>query len=358
MSKKHGKITGKALVLIVDDVEMNREILNEILSDMGCDTMLAESGAEALEKINAKIPDLVLSDISMPGMDGYELCGRIKANVRTRGIPVIFISAFDKTEDMIKGFELGGSDYITKPFIPELVKVRVNVHLTLHDATQNIIEVNRRLQTSVNEQIRQIEQERRGVLYALAGVASKNSQYGDSYIERMSYNCHILAQSMQLSPMYGNVISDNFIDTVSFAAPLCDIGNIGIPKDILQKKTALSDEEWEIMSSHTNIGTKILKDLNIANDYNDFMQISMDITHCHHENWDGSGYPEGKKKDEIPLAAQIVAMSGMYSALTDDRSFRKSYSRDEAIEIMRGEADKKFNPDIFNIFCKVARQLR
>lgn len=358
MSKMHEKITGKALVLIVDDVEMNREILNEILTGMGCDTMIAESGAEALEKISAKVPNLVLSDISMPGMDGYELCRRIKENVRTRAIPVIFISAFDKTEDIIKGFERGGSDYITKPFIPELVKVRVNVHLKLHDATQNIIEVNRRLQASVNEQIHQIEQERRGVLYALAGVASKNSQYSDAYIERMSYNCNILAQSMQLSPLFGNAISDNFVDTVQFAAALCDIGNIGIPKDILQKTAALTDEEWKIMSGHTEIGTKLLKDLNIANDYNDFMQISMDITHYHHENWDGSGYPDGKKGEEIPLAAQIVAMSSMYCALTEDRSFRKSYSRDEAIEIMRGEADKKFNPDIFNIFCKVARQLR
>ncbi len=358
MAENYERNTGKALALIVDDVEMNREILNEILSDMGCSTMLAESGTEALEKISERLPNLVLSDISMPGMDGYELCGRLKANIKTRNIPVIFISAFDKTEDIVKGFELGGSDYITKPFIPELVKARVNVHLTLHEAAHNFIEANRRLQTSVNEQVRQMERERRGVLYALAGVASENSQYGSSYIERLRYNCHILAQSMQLSPIFGNVISDNFVDTVQFAAPLCDIGNIGIPKDILQKKTALTDEEWEIMCSHTKIGTKLLKDLNIANDYNDFMQISMDITHYHHENWDGSGYPEGKKENEIPIAAQIVAMSGMFCALTEDRSFRKSYSRDEALEIMRGEADKKFNPDIFNIFCKVARQLR
>lgn len=358
MAENYERNTGKAFVLIVDDVEMNREILNEILSDMGCSTMLAESGTEALEKISQRLPNLVLSDISMPGMDGYELCGRLKANVNTRNIPIIFISAFDKTEDIVKGFELGGSDYITKPFIPELVKARVNVHLTLHDAAQSIIDANRRLQTSINEQVRQMERERRGVLYALAGVASENSQYGSSYIERLRYNCHILAQSMQLSPIFGNAISDNFVDTVQFAAPLCDIGNIGIPKDILQKKTALNDEEWAIMCGHTKIGTKLLKDLNVANDYNDFMQISMDITHYHHENWDGSGYPEGKKENEIPIAAQIVAMSGMFCALTEDRSFRKSYSRDEALEIMRGEADKKFNPDIFNIFCKVARQLR
>ena len=356
--EKHSKHTGNALVLIVDDVEVNREILNEIVTDMGYDTVLAQSGAEALEKVREKLPDLVLSDISMPEMDGYELCRRLKANVKTRNIPIIFISAFDKTSDIVKGFELGGGDYITKPFIPELVKARVNVHLKLHEATRNITETNRRLQASVNEQVRQLERERRGVLYALVGVASENSQYGKVYIERMRYNCRILAQSMQLSPLFGDVISDHYVDTVELAAPLCDIGNIGVPIDILQKTSALNDEEWEIMRRHTLIGTKLLGDLNVANDYNDFMQISMDITHYHHENWDGSGYPEGKKGDDIPLAAQIVAMSSMFCALTENRSFRNSYSREEALDIMHKEAEQKFNPNIFNIFCKVARQLR
>ena len=347
-----------ALVLIVDDVEINREILGEIVSDMGYETQLAESGIQALECIKERLPTLVLSDISMPEMDGYELCRRLKADVHTRDIPIIFISAFDKTTDIVKGFELGGGDYITKPFIPELVKARVNVHLKLYEATRKVTEANRHLQISVNEQMKQLEQERRGVLYALVDVAVKNSQYDEKYIERMRYNCSILAQSMQLSPLFSDVISDNFVDTVQLAAPLCDIGNIGISKDILQKKAALTEEERAIMRDHTKIGTKLLGDLKVSNDYNDFMQISMDITHYHHENWDGSGYPEGKQGNEIPLAAQIVAMSSMFCALTEERSFRRSYDKEEALEIMRQEAQQKFNPDIFNIFCKVARQLR
>ena len=347
-----------ALVLIVDDVEINREILGEIVSDMGYETQLAESGIQALECLKERLPNLVLSDISMPEMDGYELCRRLKADVHTRDIPIIFISAFDKTTDIVKGFELGGGDYITKPFIPELVKARVNVHLNLYEATRKVTEANRHLQISVNEQMKQLEQERRGVLYALVDVAVKNSQYDEKYIERMRYNCSILAQSMQLSPLFSDVISDNFVDTVQLAAPLCDIGNIGISKDILQKKAALTEEERAIMRDHTKIGTKLLGDLKVSNDYNDFMQISMDITHYHHENWDGSGYPEGKQGNEIPLAAQIVAMSSMFCALTEERSFRRSYDKEEALEIMRQEAQQKFNPDIFNIFCKVARQLR
>lgn len=344
-----------AVVLIVDDVEVNRAILDGIVSSMGCSTVLAENGAQALEYIRENLPNLVLTDISMPEMDGYELCSALKANVETRDIPIIFISAFDETKDIVKGFTLGGGDYITKPFIPELVRARVNVHLKLYEATMQIRESNRRLQVSVKEQLKQMEQERKDMLYALAGVAAEYSVHGDNYISRMRHNCRVLAQSMQISPLFDELISDSFIDVVELAAPLCDIGNIGVPKDILQKKGALDQEERAVMQSHTKIGAKLLKDLNVTNE---FMQISMDIAHYHHENWDGSGYPEGKKGNEIPLAAQIVAMSSIFCALTEDRSFRSSYSREDALEIMRQEQEQKFNPDVFNIFCKVARQLR
>ncbi len=196
------------------------------------------------------------------------------------------------------------------------------------------------------------------MLYALAGVAAENSSHAGDYIERMRYNCRILAQSMQLSPLFEDQISDSFVETIEFAAPLCDIGNIGIPKEILQKQSALSEEEREQMKSHTRIGTKLLEDLKVTKDYNDFIQISADITHFHHENWDGSGYPEGKKGNEIPLAAQIVAMSSIFCALTEERSYRQGYDREKALEIMQREAERKFNPHIFGIFCKVARQLR
>ena len=352
------KNLASGVVLIVDDVETNRVILGEVLGDMGCKTVLAQNGVDALEQIAKEPPHLVLTDISMPEMDGYELCRVLKANAETREIPIIFISAFDDPSDIVKGFELGGGDYITKPFIPELVQARVNVHLKLYEATVGIREANRRLQVSVNEQLRQMEQERKNVLYALAGVAAENSWHSADYIERMRHNCRILAQSMQLSPQFEDQISDSFVETLEYAAPLCDIGNIGIPKEILQKQTALDDEERERMKGHTRIGTKLLEDLKVTNDYNDFIQISADITHFHHENWDGSGYPEGKRGNEIPLAAQIVAMSSIFCALTEERSYRQSYDREKALEIMQQEAERKFNPDIFSIFCKVARQLR
>lgn len=344
------KNTGNAIVLIVDDVEMNREILDGIVNDMGYRTVLAENGLQALECIKEGLPNLVLTDISMPEMDGYELCRVLKANVETRDIPIIFISAFDATKDIVKGFGIGGGDYITKPFIPELVRARVNVHLKLYEATLQVREANRRLQVSVKEQLKQMEQERKDMLYALAGMAAEYSVHGEDYIDRVRYNCRVLAQSMQISPQFDDLISDSFVDVVELAAPLCDIGNIGVPKDILRKKGALDQEEQEVMRGHTRIGAKLLKDLKVSNE---FMQISMDVAQYHHENWDGSGYPDGLKGDNIPLAAQIVAIMTKYTVLTGSENIGCEY----ALKTLASDSGTDFSPEIYKICCKIARQL-
>lgn len=343
----------KVKILVVDDVESNRMILGEIIKNMHYHPVLAESGEQALEVLKECSPQLVLTDISMPGMDGYELCRILKGKEETKNIPIVFISAFDDPKDMIQGFRLGGGDYITKPFIPEIVEARVGVHLRLYEASQELLAMNRRLQVSVSEQLRQMEMEKKNILYALANIAAQNASYESEHVKRLSRNCRILAQGMQLSPLFEGKISDTFIDTIGLAAPLCDIGNIGIPMEILQKKEALTEEEEATVRKHTDIGAKLLTDLQVSNDYNDFISISIDIAHYHHENWDGSGYPEGLRQEEIPLAAQIVAVAERYCVLTGE----EKHSREDALEIMNREAGVKYNADIYNICCKISRQL-
>jgi putative two-component system response regulator len=342
----------KATILIIDDVEINRDILENIIDCMGYRPVVAESGERALELIEEFPPQLILSDISMPGMDGYELCKILKKREKTKDVPIIFISAYDAPEDIVEGFLVGGEDFITKPFIPEEVEARVGVHLRLYEMTRELLEMNRRLQISVNEQLKQMELEKKNILYALADIAAQNSSNDKEYMERLKKNCRILAQAMQLSMLYEEKISDTYIDTIELAAPLCDIGNIGVAKEILQKETGLTEEEMAAVQSHTEIGAKLLSDLHGSSDYNDFINISTDIAHYHHENWDGSGYPEGLKKDEIPLAAQIVSLVSRYCTLTE-----KENNREEALAIMREEAGEKFNPDIFEICSKISRQL-
>ncbi len=316
---------GAARILIVDDLEVNRCILEEIIQGMGCRPVSADSAEEALRLVRGNCPQLILSDISMPGMDGFELCRILKNDKKTKNIPIIFISAYDNPKDIMEGLTLGGADYITKPFFPEVVQARVGVHLRLYEANRELEEMNRRLHASLSEQLGQIEQEKKDVLYALAGIAARNSCYRGEHIERLKENCRILAQGMQLSPLFEDKISDAYIDTIELA----------------------------IVQTHTTIGAKLLGDLHVGSDYNDFVRMAEDVAHYHHENWDGSGYPERLKGNEIPLAAQIVSIVQVYCALTDKRN----YSKEEAFNIMEGEAEIKFNPDIFKICRKISRQL-
>ncbi len=344
-------------IMIVDDLETNRFILRNIIMDMGYQPVLAENGVQALKLLPRCNPGLILLDISMPEMDGYEFCRIIKGNPDLRSIPIVFISAFDDPQDVVKGFELGGEDYITKPFIPEVVKARVGVHLRLSDANRNLQEINRRLQTSVTEQVHQMEREKKTMLYALANIARENSAYDTAHMERVSYNCRILTQAMQFSPRYEQFISDSFIDTIEIAAPLADIGNVAIPMEILKKKARLTPEEVKVMQTHTTIGSKILRDISMTGDYNDFLKMAVDIAHYHHENWDGSGYPEGRRESEIPLAAQIVSLVSTYCALTEERAYRRAFGREEAFGIMQSEAASRFNAELLDICKKISRQL-
>lgn len=353
MTSDKMKLNGEK-ILIVDDVETNRLVLESIIEDMGCSPILAEDGKQALEMTKQYSPQLILSDISMPGMDGYELCRLIKNDKKTRNIPVVFISAFDDPMDIVEGFLIGGEDYITKPFIPEVVQARVGVQLRLHEARMEMLEMNRRLQVSVNEQLAQMELEKRNILFALANIALQNSDYANGYMDRIRHNCRTLAQGMQLSPLFEDSISDTYIDSIELAAPLCDIGNIGIPMEILKKsELVLTAKETERLRSHTDIGARLLSDLYVNSDYNDFISTAIDIVRHHHENWDGSGYPDKLKGNEIPIAAQIVSIMNRYTAMTEDGAV----NREEALDIMRDEAGVKYNPDIYRICCKIARQL-
>lgn len=343
-------------ILIVDDVETNRFVLRNIISEMGHQPLLAENGIQALKIMDRIEPNLILLDVAMPQMDGYELCNIMKEDPIKRNIPIIFISAFDQPEDVVKGFKLGGADYITKPFIKEVVQSRVNVHLNLADANTSLQEANRRLASSLQEQLKQMEQEKKNVLYALVSVARENACYEEEHMERLQYNCRILAQAMQLSPKFEQDISDSFVETIELAAPLCDLGNVAIPTQILQKKERLTDEELDMIKNHTTVGAKILNDIKTRGDYNDFVQMSIDVAHYHHENWDGSGYPNHLSGNGIPLAAQIVAVAGAYCSITESRIYREAYDRETALEILDREAGKNFNPDIVDICKKISRQ--
>lgn len=344
-------------ILVVDDVEANRFALRNIIQQLGYQPILAENGEQAIKVAQRFDLQLVILDVAMPVMGGYQVCEELKGNVKTRDIPIIFISAYDNPKDIAKGFELGGADYITKPFMPEVVKARITLQLKLYETSREMQELNRKLQISVSEQLRRVEREKRNVLYALLRVARENAAYDSAHMERMSRNCRVLTEAMQLTLEFGNRISNQYVDTIEVAAPICDIGNVAIPTSILQKKDALSSEENAQMQKHTVVGERILRDIDEEDQNNAFIEMSCDIAMYHHENWDGSGYPSGIKGDEIPLSAQIIGIVSTYCALTENRTYRTSYTKEEALDIMREDVGVKFNPQIFDILFKIKRQL-
>lgn len=348
----------KLKILIVDDVDSNRFVLRDIIAEMGYQPILAENGVQALKVVEKLWPQLVISDVAMPEMDGYEFCQIMKNDPKMREIPIIFISAYDNPEDVVKGFEIGGEDYITKPFIKEVVKARVGVRLKLYETNWELADSNRHLQASISEQLYQLELEKKNVLYALTRVARENAAYDSNHMERLIHNSEILAEAIQLSTEFSGQISDTFIETISLAAPLCDLGNVAIPTQILQKIGKLDEEEYAIMQEHTNVGAKIIKDVQSTGDYNDFLQMSYEIAKYHHEHWDGSGYPTGKEKNAIPLSAQIIAIMSDYCALTEKRVFREAYDSEQALLEMDKAAGKKYNPDIYKILKMIVRQLQ
>lgn len=310
------------LILIVDDVETNRFVLRDIIAEMGYRPVLTENGLQALKLVERHKPQLIILDVAMPEMDGYEFCQIMKQNANTREIPIIFISAFDDPVDIVKGFNLGGEDYITKPFIPEVVKARISIHLKLSETSKNLADMNRKLQTSISEQLRQMEQEKKNVLYALLRVVQERDDYDKLQMERLSYNARLLAEAMQLSPGYSDVISDKYIETVELAAPLFGLGNTAILSDILK-----------------------------VEGYNEFIQMAIDIVEGYSENWDGSGSPSGRSGDEIPLSAQIVTVVERYCALARNCA-------EDAFAAMEKDAGVRLNPEIFAILKKIYRQLK
>lgn len=345
-------------VLIVDDIEANRFILRDVILDMGNYPILAENGAQALKIVQHIKPQLIILDIAMPDMDGFEVCKKLKENPLTVDIPIIFISAYDEPEDIVKGFEIGCEDYIVKPFIPEVVKARVGAHLKIYEVNKKIVDVNHKLQLSVKEQRKLVDTERRRVLYALLRVARENACYDKLYMERLQCNCRILAEAMQLSTQFGHLISNHFIDIIELAAPLCDLGNLAIHTSILQKELPLREDEKKIIETHTLIGARILEDIEALGDENGFIHMAAEIALYHHENWDGSGYPRGVSEGAIPLSAQIVSAVSGYCALTEKRVYRDAYSREEAIALMEQESGKKYNSDIFWILKRIVKQLQ
>ncbi len=342
----------KPTILVVDDTPDNITLLCALLGDQ-YKNKVATSGQRALKIAFAEPhPDLILLDIMMPDMDGYEVCRELKANPATANIPVIFLTAKSQDEDETRGFEFGAVDYITKPINPPILMARVQTHIALKHARSTLERQNERLDQQVKQRTRQLESLQDALIISMASLAETRDNETGHHIRRTQYYIRELAQSLRDNPRFSS-LDDKTIDLIYKSAPLHDIGKVGVPDRILLKPGRLTPEEFEAMKRHTIYGrdTLVTAEKTLGTTEN-FLSVAKDIAYYHHEKWDGSGYPEGICGDAIPVAARLMALVDVYDALISRRPYKEPLSHAQAVEIIVKGAGAHFDPDIVDGFLR------
>ena len=333
-------------ILVVDDVPANLTLLAGMLKEKGHRVRPVPSGKLALKAVEHEPPDLILLDITMPEMDGFEVCRRLKQDTRFQEIPIIFISALTETLDKVTAFSSGGVDYVTKPFQFDEVEARVETHLKLHRYQSHLEEL-------VKEQVKEISDSQVSTIFALSKLTESRDKSTGKHLERVQIYCRLLAEKLSREEPYNSVIADTFINNIFNASPLHDIGKVAIPDHVLLKPGRLAAEEFEIMKTHSLIGAATMEAVNEIYRNNAFISMGISIARAHHERWDGTGYPNGLKEEEIPLAARIMAIADVYDALRSKRCYKGAFSREQSSEIIKDGSGTQFDPSLVKAFLEM-----
>ena len=337
-----------ATLLIVDDTPENLAVLTCLLSPLH-HVRAVNSGQQALQVAASEPrPDLILLDVMMPEMDGYEVLRHLQADPSTKAIPVIFVTASDSSDDEEQGLMLGAVDYITKPIRPSVVIARVQAHLALRagrDLLQRTLdeEIDRRM--ADNLRIQEVS------IHALARLAEIRDPETGNHLRRTRDYVRTLATELSSHPRFAGFLTKQNIDVLVMSAPLHDIGKVCIDNRILRKPGPLTPEEWDEMKTHSDKGYRALDQAaSTAEKPIEFLSMAKDIAHYHHEKWDGSGYPEGLAGDAIPIPARLMALADVFDALINRRIYKGAFAVDKALQIIRDGRGSHFDPDMVDAF--------
>ncbi len=326
----------KETILLVDDATDILDVLGRMLRPL-YQVKFATNGLDALAIARRSPPSLILLDVMMAGLDGHEVCRLLKADLRTRDVPIIFITASDNGDDEQRGLDLGAVDYLRKPLNPPLVLRRVAIHLALHNQ-------NRLLDARVRERTRQLEDTRREIVRRLALAGEYRDNETGLHITRMSHTVRLLALAAG--------VPEHEAELLHQAAPMHDIGKIGIPDRILLKPGRLDPEEMAVMKTHSSIGAEI-----IGRHDSRLLTMAREVALTHHEKWDGSGYPRGLAGEAIPLEGRLTALADVYDALTSVRPYKRAWSVDEAFAHIRAQAGEHFDPRLAHLFLQLRDEI-
>jgi putative two-component system response regulator len=351
--------TNKQVILIVDDTPDNITLLSALLKDV-YKIKIATNGLKALHVASIKpAPDLIMLDVMMPEMDGYETCRRLKEQADTAHIPIIFLTAKSQISDEEMGLKLGAVDYITKPVSPPIVLARVATQLNLARARTLLQDQNTHLESMVNDRTRKLAKMQDAIIMAMASLAETRDNETGNHIRRTQNYVAALARTLKNHPRFSRELSDENIELLYKSAPLHDIGKVGIPDNILLKPGKLTSDEFEIMKLHTNYGREtILSVEKYLGESNEFLRFAREITYSHQEKWDGSGYPENLVGDAIPISARLMAVADVYDALISKRVYKEAFSHHESLSIMRKGRGTHFDPDILDAFMQISDQFQ
>lgn len=348
-------MNNKRTVLIVDDTPANVSLLNNILKDK-YRTKIATNGEKALRlACSDAAPDLILLDIMMPEMDGYEVCEQLKANPQTADIPVVFLTAKVSEEDETRGLAMGAVDYITKPISPPIVLERVKNHLMLKEARDLLQHQNQILEDKVRERTKQLGELQDVAMEAMGALAETRDPETGNHIRRTQLYVKLLAEKLSEQERFEEYLSPERITLLFKAAPLHDIGKVGVPDAILLKPGKLTDDEFEIMKLHTVYGRDAIAAAETKlSEPSEFLTIAKEIAYSHQEKWDGSGYPESLSGDAIPVSARVMAIADVYDALISRRVYKPPFPHGKAIQIMSEGRGTHFDPDMLDAFLEIS----
>ncbi len=343
-------IGDRPAIYVVDDSVMNLQILGEVLGMQGYEVRTFPNPRDALERAAEDPPDLFILDVVLPGMDGFELCRRLKQREILREIPVMFVSSLDDPHHISRAFLEGGVDYVAKPFRPEEIAARAMTHVRIRRAQRELLEQNRELEGILQRKDQEVLRAQMATIEALSELAESRDENTGGHIIRTSHYCGLLGRGLMKLGLYRDQVEQEFIDLLKKAAPLHDIGKVGIPDSILLKRAPLTPEEYETMKNHTIMGEQAL--LKVLKKYpgHPLLQMGIQIARSHHEKWDGTGYPDGLKGEEIPLAARIMAVADVYDALRCYRPYKTPLSHRESMFIIQEGSGDHFDPRVVEAF--------
>ncbi|KRT56423.1 response regulator [endosymbiont of Ridgeia piscesae] len=337
-------------ILVVDDESFYINVLVDLLREQYRVTV-AKSGQQALSRVSSEIPpDLILLDILMPEMDGYEVCKQLKADPCTVDIPVIFLTVKSEVDDEIRGFQLGAVDYITKPMSPPLVLSRVKTHLALSQTRRILKNQNQLLEERVRERTHEISRTQDVAIFCLASLAETRDNETGNHIRRTQHYIQLLANHLKAYPRFQKTLNNEYIDLLFKSAPLHDIGKVGVADKILLKPGKLDPAEWEEMKRHAQYGFDALLRAEQELGSTAFLQLAREICLTHHEKWDGTGYPNGLIGEAIPLSGRLMALADVYDALITSRVYKEAFSHETAVEMIREERGRHFDPEVVRAF--------